>query len=153
MGGSLADYVPFYFAPRSPMLLAIESGVVDGYAGGQKPVLHLVTSAEAAETSGIPFTFTDGHAEMRVSDFYDDLSLLPSVIDWGVMASKYWNDTPEYPDRKRKRQAEFLIHDFAPWNLITGIGVLDEAMKSSVEQALATVSHKPQVVVRRGWYY
>lgn len=34
-GGTLADYVPFYFAPRSPMLYAIHSGYVERYDGGQ----------------------------------------------------------------------------------------------------------------------
>jgi hypothetical protein len=29
-GGTLHDYVPLYFAPRSPMLLAINSGAVPG---------------------------------------------------------------------------------------------------------------------------
>jgi hypothetical protein len=29
--GTLADYVPFYFAPRSPMLYAIHTGWVEGY--------------------------------------------------------------------------------------------------------------------------
>src|SRR4029079_3294236 len=43
-GGSLADYVPFYFAPRSPMLYAIHQGGVDFYSEGQEEVLHLVGS-------------------------------------------------------------------------------------------------------------
>ena len=61
-GGTLAEYVPFYFAPRSPMLYAIHRGNVIGYAEGQKPILHLVSSAEAVQKAKIPFAFTDGHA-------------------------------------------------------------------------------------------
>jgi hypothetical protein len=33
-GGVLADYVPFYFTNRSPMLFAIHKGAVVGYDGG-----------------------------------------------------------------------------------------------------------------------
>src|SRR5262245_34367144 len=44
--GSLADYVPFYFAPRSPMLYALHQGGVEGYEGGQEEVLHLVASTD-----------------------------------------------------------------------------------------------------------
>src|SRR5579885_2830987 len=45
-GGTLHDYVPFYFAPRSPMLYTIHRGNVPGYEDGQEPLVHLVTSAE-----------------------------------------------------------------------------------------------------------
>lgn len=45
-GGTLCDYVPFYFAPRSPMLYALSEGGVVGYTDGQTPVVHLVVWAE-----------------------------------------------------------------------------------------------------------
>src|SRR5487761_1073642 len=61
-GGTLADYVPHYFAPRSPMLYAIDRGLVADYKGGQREIVYLIASAERVERSGIPFAFTDGHA-------------------------------------------------------------------------------------------
>jgi hypothetical protein len=70
-GGTLADYVPFYFAPRSPMLFTINRGNVEGYTEGQKPVVHLVTNVEAATALGRAWVFTDGHAEMFLSEFFD----------------------------------------------------------------------------------
>jgi hypothetical protein len=45
-GGTLADYVPFYFAPRSPMLYAIYTGYVEGYNGTQQNIVHLTSSVE-----------------------------------------------------------------------------------------------------------
>jgi hypothetical protein len=43
--------------------------------------------------------FTDGHAIMSFFEFFNDPGDLEQ-IDWGIMSSRYWNDTTEYPDRK-----------------------------------------------------
>lgn len=52
------------------MLYAIYKGNVEGYKDGQNPILHLTSSVEAVEEAGLPFAFTDGHAEMAISDFF-----------------------------------------------------------------------------------
>ena len=58
-GGVLADYVPFYFAPRSPMLFTINKGNVEGYTGGQEPIVHLVSSTEAVDAEELEWVFTE----------------------------------------------------------------------------------------------
>lgn len=113
-GGVLHDYVPFYFAPRSPMLYAINKGNVPNYSQGQAAVIHLVSSVDYIDAEGLDFVFTDGHAAMTFTDFFDDLNDL-GAIDWDVMKSRYWNDTDEDNDRKRRRQAEFLVRNFLHW--------------------------------------
>ena len=143
VGGTLADYVPFYFAPRSPMLFTIHRGNVEGYQEGQRPIVHLVASVEAAVKVGRPWVFTNGHAEMAYSDFCVNLERLDEFVDWGVMRSNYWNDTMDQPDRKRQRQAEFLVHEFFPWTAIERIGVRDQAIRQQVELALIKPEHKP----------
>jgi hypothetical protein len=151
-GGTLADYVPFYFAPRSPMLYTINRGNVEGYREGQRPVLHLVSSTERVEASGLPFAFTNGHAEMLPSSFYEDLADLDK-IDWKIMKATFWNDTPEDGNRKWRRQAEFLVHNHFPVGLIAGIGVISQKMVESVKQILAETEHQIQVAARPNWYY
>ena len=153
-GGVVHDYVPFYFAPRSPMLYTIHKGNVSGYDEGQGPIVYLVTDVQTVQSSGARFVFTDGHAIMTVSQFFDDLSDLDEV-DWSVMKSRWWNDTPRSPDRKRRRQAEFMIQRFCPWSLIRGIGVMDQARKAMVEAILREFPELPTSVVRikPAWYY
>ncbi len=112
-GGLLHDYAPFYLGRKSPMLYAISKSTVEGYEQGQAPVIYLGSKVEAVIAAGLPFVFTDGHAAMDLTDFYDDLANL-GQIDWPLMSATYWLDNEEYPDRKRRRQAEFLIHQFAP---------------------------------------
>ena len=152
-GGVLHDYVPFYFAPRSPMLYAIHKGKVAGYTQRQNPIIYLVSQAEIIKSEGIPFAFTDGHAIMQYSDFYDDLSALESSIDWAIMENKYWKGTQEDKDRERRRQAEFLIYQFCPWKLITKIGVIDSTTKFQVEEILANFNYQLQIDIRYHWYY
>jgi hypothetical protein len=151
-GGVIHDYVPFYFAPRSPMLCAIHNGRVPHYREGQGPVLHLVSSVEAVRSATLSFVFTDGHSRIDFTGFYDDVSYLDQ-IDWQIMKEKYWRDTIADNDRKRRRQAEFLIHKFFPWSLIELIGVSGSRMKARVESILIEYDHKPLVSVYPDWYY
>jgi ssDNA thymidine ADP-ribosyltransferase, DarT len=152
-GGVLHDYVPFYFAPRSPMLYSNHKQNVAGYQGGQTPILHLVTTPEAVQAAKLPCCFTDGHAAINYAEFYDDLSLLGTTIDWKLMEAKYWSDTEDDPNRQFRRNAEFLVHDFVPWGLMIGIAVIDEAMKRQVDQVLQSFSYKAPVKVYPKYYY
>jgi len=81
--GTLHDYVPFYFAPRSPMLFTISRGNVPT-CSNQEPVVHLVTNIQAVQAAGLPFVFTDGHGIMQLTSFFEDLAQLDHV-DWTIM--------------------------------------------------------------------
>jgi hypothetical protein len=50
--GCLHDYVPFYFAPRSPMLYALLQGRVGGFNGSQEDIVYLVTRTDKIIDSG-----------------------------------------------------------------------------------------------------
>lgn len=152
-GGDLHDYVPFYFAPRSPMLYAIHRGKVASCPEGQGRIAYLVCTAQAVKAAGLPFVFSDGHGTMvPLTDFFDDLRDLDK-IDWGVMKATYWVDTPEDGDRSRRRQAEFLIHDHFPWTMVQEIAVRNATVKAEVDAVLVGAAYRPPVAIRPGWYY
>jgi hypothetical protein len=150
--GVLHDYVPFYFGPRSPMLFTISRGNVAGFAGGQQSIVHLASTVQAVQAAGLGFVFTDGHGIMAITDFYDDPAQL-NEVDWPLMNSRYWFDTNDDLDRKRRRQAEFLVHQRFPVGLIQGIGVINQQKKAETEALLAEFGSTTQVVVKPGWYY
>ncbi|MGE0684423.1 MAG: DarT ssDNA thymidine ADP-ribosyltransferase family protein, partial [Candidatus Binatia bacterium] len=56
-------------------------------------------------------------------------------------------------DRARRRQAEFLVHRFVPWELVSSIGVVNTYMKNQVEELLRRSNHHPGIAVQRNWYY
>jgi hypothetical protein len=135
------------------MLYTINLGNTE-YKGGQKPVVHLVSSTAAvlgAEPE-LEWMFTEGHAEIAFSKFFKDIEDLDK-IDWRVMSSRYWRDTEQDNDRKRRRQAEFLVHQFFPWALINEIAVYGAATATLVHGHLQAADHKPTVTVRPTWYY
>ncbi len=146
--GTLHDYVPFSFAPRSPMLGAIYKN----HQEGQRPMVHIVSSVQNVVQSGTPFVFTDGHATMALSNFYNHVRDLDKV-DWEIMKSRFWADTPEDPDRKRRRQAEFLVYRRLHWSWVIGIGVIDEQVKATVMEIMNRFGCNLPVVVRKEWYY
>ena len=94
----------------------------------------------------------DGHATMSFSRFFTDIADLDQ-IDWEVMQAQYWNDTPEDPDRKRRRQAEFLVYNTVSWSAMLGIGVIDNRVEERVNTILSSHNISLPVRSRRQWYY
>jgi hypothetical protein len=134
------------------MLYSIHMGNVDSYQGGQEEVIYLVAVAEQVAAGGAGFSFTDGHAIMKLTNFFDDLADL-SQLNWGVIKGQWFHDTDQYPDRKRQRQAEFVVHRFFSIEQVIGIATMNEGMKGRVESIVA--EHGGNVVVKAvpGWYF
>lgn len=152
MGGFLCDYVPFYFAHHTPMLYAVHAGGVQGYSGGQGEVIYLVTKTNVVQQSGLPFVFTDGHAAVEISRQFNDLSDLQK-LDWEMIRANFWKNTDDDGDRERRKQAEFLVHDFLPWTLIRGIAVRTQPVANQVATLLQGQSHSPPIQLMPAWYY
>jgi hypothetical protein len=131
------------------MLYVISRGGVQGYDGSEQPVVYLCSTVEAVRDAGLRWVFTEGHADMDYTDFFDDLKYLERV-DWKLLGARYWHDTNDDPDRKRKRQAEFLVHEFFPWELVSYLGVYDQAMAEAVGEI---IEGSPEIGVQRDWYY
>lgn len=146
-GGTIHDYVPFYFNSRSPMLYTINCGNVADIR--MQDLVFFKTSAQTVVASGSDFAFTDGHGIMELSDYYDDLSDLEQV-PWNVINAHYWND---FQDGRRLRQSEFLVHKSFNWSLVEAIGVYNQDMKERVELLTSNLQQPPVVEVRRNWYF
>ena len=58
-----------------------------------------------------------------------------------------------YEQRLETRQAEFLVHQHVDLNLITRIGVANEAKRNEVAHILAQNGVKLMVDVRSDWYF
>lgn len=151
--GCVADYVPFYFAPRSPMLYKLAKGSIPTYTNGQDPLIYLVSTAEGVAQAGLRYLFSDGNCASAVSQVSGDLALLDSMVDWEVMRAQMWSNTAEDPDRMRRRMAEFLVHERLPVDCMAGIVVRTERMRRQVDEILTVRGDTLPVRVRPSWYF
>ena len=119
-GGVVGDYVPFYLAPRSPMLAANHYGNVEGRSAGQAGIVYLVTTIERIAAVG-EVVLTSKHPARRPR-FTNDLSLFddPDFIDWDVMFDPWFTSATD-TERPERRQAEVLVHEEVPLDAIVGI--------------------------------
>ena len=153
-GGVVQDYVAFYFGYLSPMMLQLKTGQVEGYNEGQEPLIYLVTNAQAVEESATRFVFSDGHGIAAFTQWFDSLDDLDQV-DWGMVCQRYWTDNLQDMDRKRRKQAEFLVHRSCDWSLIEEIAVIDSLMEEKVKTIMSDFPPplRRPIQIRRQWYY
>lgn len=132
-GGNLGEYVPFYFAGHTPMLLNIKTGWRGVKRHSQSEIIFIVTNVKYILENCGEWCFTDGHAKEAITTFYNDLNDL-SQLDWEAIRRRKWNNTLDDMDRQRKKQAEFLVRDFVPVECIRGIYVYNEHSKIKIQQ-------------------
>lgn len=142
----VGEFVPFYYCPRSPMLLTVNSGNTGRPRGCQRTILHLVSTVAIGINLGRRWAISDGNAGAVYPSFYADLNAL-DALDWDAIQAKYWQG------RTNQKAAEFLVADFFPWTGFQMIGCHNTAIAKDVQDMLKNHNHRPQVVVKPDWYY
>ncbi|MEL4248437.1 type II toxin-antitoxin system toxin DNA ADP-ribosyl transferase DarT [Shewanella xiamenensis] len=145
-GGTIGQYVPFNFCPRSVMLFVIHKGH-DDYQGGQERVLHLISDIDTIRLTNDDCFFTDIHADLDYAEQIDDFTRINELDLERIINERYWSDF------KEEKQAEFLAFESVAWHTIRQIGVKAQAVAEEVSVLLQAVQHKPEVIVRPQWYY
>lgn len=150
-GGTLADYVPFYFTPFSVMMKNIHSGWGVPQRRNEEIVI-VVSSLHHVQGLGLPFLFTNAHALPEWTDYYSDLAQL-SEIDWGLLQRRDFKRDADDPRKMERYQAEALIHQHLPVQGILGIVCYTDALKQSIEQEIQMRNLTLPVYARTGWYF
>jgi hypothetical protein len=150
----VGDYVPFYFCPRSIMLYLIYRGNHPDltYHNGQEPIIHLEadmrTVVDWAASHSKPWAFSDANAGARYAAFYNTVDSL-NHLNWDAIESTDFRDAVI----KDGKQAEFLLYESFPCNLISRIGVINETIAQQVNIILAATGFDIEVSVLRKWYF
>lgn len=143
--------VPFYFCPRSVMLFLIHRQNAElAYRGGQEHIIHLEADLHStvawATGQRRRWAFTDANAGSRYFDDWADLAQLGRV-DWSAVQARTWSGC------KEGKQAEFLLENCFPWELVERIGVMSRTVYAQAINALPATGHRPPVEIRPDWYY
>ena len=144
--------VPFHFCPRSIMLYVIHCANHPelSYRGGQGPILHLEADMQQtvgwADRNQRRWAFTLSNAGAYYLEDRADLALLDE-LDWAAIDARDWRDC------KEGKQAEFLVEQSFPWELVSSIGVSSRKIYGQVRAALEEAHHQPHLAIRPEWYY
>lgn len=153
-GTFVGHYVPFYFCPRSIMLFILHRGNHPdlNYIEGQRPIVHLEADlrrvAEWADSEGRDWAFSLQNAGAYYARFHTGLDDLRRV-KWSAVRATDFRDSAI----KEAKQAEFLVNERFPWDLVDTIGVRNESVRQQVVDAIEHAEHRPDVTVKTDWYY
>jgi hypothetical protein len=150
-GGTLSDYVPFYFTPYSIMMFNIKTG----YGVKQVPnaeIVIFVSSLHHAAAQGVQFVFTNQHAYPPMADYFTDLAQLDQ-IDWPLLRSRDFKHDPDDPGKKERYQAEALLWKHVPLQALRGVCCYTSAVERQIRTEIERRALSFQVGVQQGWYF
>lgn len=149
-GGTLGDYVPFYFTPFSPMLYNIHTGYGGIYQRKNEEIVIFVSSLHKMSNEGVQFVFTDCHAYLKYARFTSDLGNL-DWVDWDALQRRDF--TRSDPMRFERYQAEALVHQEVPVKALLGAATYNDEIRERVEAIAEEQGADMKVVKKSGWYF
>lgn len=150
--GTLSDYVPFYFTPRSIMLLNILTGYNGVRQRSREDIVIMVTSLRHLQARGRQFIFSDRHAYLHAAKFSSDLNDLGGLAweDW--RNSDFRNDA-ERPDKKERYQAEALVRENLGIDDLLGFATATAGSRDALKATCIDAGHDVQVISKSSWYF
>ncbi|MBK7660316.1 MAG: DUF4433 domain-containing protein [Betaproteobacteria bacterium] len=151
-GGTLADYVPFYFTPFSPMMYNIYTGRGEVPRRRNEEICILVSSLPKVKAMELDFVFTDRHAYTSLANFSNELDDL-GKIDWPLLQTRNFQRNPDDPEQIERYQAEALVYRQLPITGLIAVVCYTEAVKSALEAQIQREDMKLEVLVLPKWYF
>ena len=150
-GGTINDYIAFYFGVRSPMLYCIKKGF-QAVRRPQTEIIYLESSIEKLQRLNAQFVFTDGHAYAAFTQFFNDVINL-GELDWQAINARKWDITLDDPDRKRRKQAECFVFQELSIEAIEKIAVYNQEAYDYITDVLHRTEKEIPVSIQPTWYY
>lgn len=156
---TVGQCVPFYFCPRSVMLYVIkcQNHPDLAYLNGQNDIIHLVFDLRKvlnwAKTNNIKTCYTTSNAGSNYFDDYSDFSQITNLIDWNSVNATRWSGDGIDNSVKENKQAEFLIENKIPIDLLESVGVYNLQNYNKVNTILNKYGVSSKTKLKKDWYY
>ena len=151
-GGTLSDYVPFYFTPFSMMMYNIRTGYGSIRQLPNSEIVIMVSSLRGLTERGIAAVFSDRHAFLQTARFFTSLDDLDK-IDWTILQSRDFRRDIDDPEKTDRYQAEVLVHKHLPAEHLSGIVCQHENEQRTLERQREEAGLDLKIVVRPTWYF
>lgn len=150
--GTLSDYVPFYFTPWSVMLY----NIITGHNVRKVPsdqIVMIVTQLSTLQERRIPFVFTDRHALLASSHFYNSISDLNTAVDWKILQNRDFKRDNADPGKLERYQAEALVYRHLP---LDAVSVMVCSSKEGKEKTILMVEKRNlnvNIIQKAEWFF
>lgn len=151
-GGTLADYVPFYFTPFSPMMYNIYTGRGEVPKRRNEDICILVSSLHRVSAMGLRFVFTDRHAYTPLARYFNDTVQL-TEIDWSLLQARNFKRNPDDPEQIERYQAEALVYEHLSIEALLGVVCYTDAVKTMLENQVQARDLTLDIRALPGWYF
>lgn len=152
-GGTLGDYVPFYFTPKSPMLLNIKTGHGGIQRRDNDELIIVISAIPTLVAQDIRFLFTDRHAYTPLARFSANPTALETMIDWDILRRSDFRRSEDDPAKMERYQAEALVYRHLPVTALLGIACVSDAACRRTESLVRDAGLALKVVARPAWYF
>jgi hypothetical protein len=151
-GGTLSDYVPFYFTPFSMMVYNIKTGHGGITKRQNYEIAIIVSSIHRLKELGLSFVFTNQHAYAVDTDFYTDIGDLTKV-DWSLLQRRDFKTDDADPGKQLRYQAEALVHRYVSLDAILGVGCINDTIRQKLEAQLNNQRERVVIKATPQWYF
>jgi len=150
-GGTLADYVPFYFTPCTPMLYNIVTGHLGIRRRTKAEIVVIVSSLELLERAALDYIIVDRNATLMAATMAAGRSLVPT-LQWEDWRTRNFKRDFDDPTRFERYQAEALVHRVLPTAAISSIITYDKLTQGAVSEAVSQACLDLPAYVQPSWY-
>ena len=150
--GTLADYIPFYFTVKSPMLFVInQANDPEVIKTPQHEIIYLVTTLQKLQKYNCKFVFTDRHAKLAYAKFYNDINDI-NKLNWDIINSQQWGR--QYGNERIEiKSAECLVHKFIPFEAFLGIACKTQNIFDLINNELLKKNKNIVVKIKENYYF